>query len=123
MCWEYAHVASSYLYYLHLSRCTSWESNDFRPETTKTKRVICGLKNRKLLGRRREGVYVNTVLQRNNDPCARKPDSVDRGAEFEGYCNLLLVVIPDNYLTRTVSVLQHDARLLREAYRPCSAEI
>lgn len=103
MCWEYAHVARVYLDYLHLSRCASWESNEFRPENAKTERIICGLEHRELLGRRRKGVYVDTVLQCNNDSCSRKPDSIDRGAEFEGYCSLLLVVIPYYHLARTVS--------------------
>ena len=103
MCWEDAHVPSPYLYYLHLPRCASRKCDNIGPETTKTTRIVCGLKNRKFLGRRRECVYVDAVLESYNYPCPREPDSIDRGAELKGYCSLLLVIVPYYHLTRRVS--------------------
>ena len=123
MCWENAHIPSPYLYYLHLPRCTSRKWDNFGPKATKTERIVCGLKDCNFLGRRRKGIYVDAVLESNNNPCTRKPDSVDRGAEFKSYCSLLFVVIPYYHLSQTISyVLTKCPGCFEEAYRPCFAE-
>ena len=98
MGWYDTDVSRFELNQLHLPRGPAWEGEQLLTQTSQAQSIIKGFVDRQLLWRSREGEYVDTVQQGDDNSRFGETNTKDGSTKLEGDGSFLLRIVPYDQL-------------------------